>query len=156
MKDDRFIRYLEMYYKEHKTINDISSKFGVPISEILKLNSNLDYNNLMPGEIIKIPTDINENFIYYRIKEGDSLYKISSENNIDVDILAEINGLDLYDYLYPNQIIMIPKEGVKLYITKEGDTLRSISNATKTSLNTLVNANNNIYLLPEQLIIYRE
>ena len=24
MKDDRFVRYLEMYYKEHKTINNIS------------------------------------------------------------------------------------------------------------------------------------
>ena len=140
----------------NETINDISSKFGVPISEILRMNSNLDYNNLMPGQIIRIPTDVNENFVYYRIKKGDSLYKLSNENNIDVDMLAQINGLDLYDYLYPNQIIMIPKKGVKLYITKQGDTLSSISNETKTSLNSLVNDNNNIYLLPEQLILYRE
>ena len=140
----------------NETINDISSKFGVPISEILRMNSNLDYNNLMPGQTIRIPTDVNENFIYYRIKKGDSLYKLSNENNIDVDMLAQINGLDLYDYLYPNQIIMIPKSGVKLYITKQGDTLSSISNETNTSLNSLVNDNNNIYLLPEQLILYRE
>ena len=140
----------------NETINDVSSKFGVPISEILRMNSNLDYNNLMPGQTIRIPTDVNENFVYYRIKKGDSLYKLSNENNIDVDMLAQINGLDLYDYLYPNQIIMIPKSGVKLYITKQEDTLRSISNETNTSLNSLVNDNNNIYLLPEQLILYRE
>lgn len=140
----------------NETINDISSKFGVPISEIIRINGNLDYNNLMPGSSIKIPTGVNENFNYYRIKKGDSLYKIANENNIEVDMLAEINGLDVYDYLYPNQIIMVPKRGVKLYITKEGDTLNNVLSMTKSSLNSLVNDNKNMYLLPEQLIIYRE
>ena len=140
----------------NETISDISSKFGVPVSEIIKLNGNLDYNNLMPGNTLKIPTSINENFIYYRITKGDSLYKIASENNIDVDILAEINGLDVYDYLYPNQIIMIPKKDVQLYITKEGDTLNNVSNMTKNTIISLANNNSNIYLLPGQLIIYKE
>ena len=140
----------------NETISDISNKFGVPVSEIIKLNGNLDYNNLMPGNTLKIPTSINENFIYYRITKGDSLYKIASENNIDVDILAEINGLDVYDYLYPNQIIMIPKKDVQLYITKEGDTLNNVSNMTKNTIISLANNNSNIYLLPGQLIIYKE
>ena len=140
----------------NETINDISSKFGVPISEIIRINGNLDYNNLMPGSSIKIPTGVNENFNYYRIKKGDSLYKIANENNVEVDMLAEINGLDVYDYLYPNQIIMVPKRGVKLYITKEGDTLNNVLSMTKSSFNSLVNDNKNMYLLPEQLIIYRE
>ena len=140
----------------NETINDISSKFGVPISEIIRINGNLDYNNLMPGSSIKIPTGVNENFNYYIIKKGDSLYKIANENNVEVDMLAEINGLDVYDYLYPNQIIMVPKRGVKLYITKEGDTLNNVLSMTKSSLNSLVNNNKNMYLLPEQLIIYSE
>lgn len=140
----------------NETINDISSKFGVPVSEIIRINENLNYNNLMPGSSIKIPNNVNENFIYYRINKGDSLYRIASENNIDVDILAEINGLDIYDYLYPNQIIMIPKKGVKLYITKEGDTLSRVLNMTKSDIISLISNNKNMYLLPEQLIIYRE
>ena len=110
----------------NESINDISSKFGVPVTELIRINGSLNYNNLMPGMTIKIPAGVNENFTYYRIKKGDSLYKISNDNNIEVDMLAEINGLDVYDYLYPNQIIMIPKSGVKLYITKDGDTLNMV------------------------------
>lgn len=140
----------------NETINDISSKFGVPINEIIRINERLNYSNLMPGVRIKIPNDVNENFIYYKIKKGDSLYRIANENNIVVDMLAEINGLDLYDYLYPNQIIMIPRKGVKLYVTKEGDTLNSVLNMTKSNVISLINNNKNLYLLPEQLIIYRE
>lgn len=97
-----------------------------------------------------------EFFENYIIKEGDTLYKLSKDNNIDIDLLSEINGLASYDYLYPNQTLIIPKKDVKLYITKENDTLNTISSDKNISINNLIDSNKNIYLLPNQLLVYKE
>lgn len=138
------------------TVGDIAKKFGTSIQEIVKINSGLNFNNLIPGQVIKIPANISDAFSYYIVKKGDNLYKLANENDTDVNMLAQINGLNMYDFLHPGEQLMIPNKGVKLYITKEGDTLKSVSDKTKTNLNSLVAENANIYLLPEQLLIYRE
>ena len=64
MKDDRFIRYLEMYYKEHKTINDISRdtivifeetplKIGEFLASIRKQHKLYTENNSTRGSMSK-------------------------------------------------------------------------------------------------------
>lgn len=59
----------------------------------------------------------------YEIKKGDSLYKISKEFNVNTKLLAELNGLNMDDYIYPQQVLLIPKRDVSYYITKDGDTI---------------------------------
>ena len=59
------------------------------------------------------------------------------------------------DYIYPEQIIMIPKSNVSYYITKEGDTLELISNTFNVSQEKLINQNNTLYLQKEQMIFYK-
>ena len=70
-------------------------------------------------------------------------------------MLSMLNGLDNEDYIYPNQVIMIPKENVRIYITAEGDTLQNIIKVINADTNKFLMENNNLYLLPEQLIIYK-
>jgi len=94
-------------------------------------------------------------FDYYKVKQGDSLYQIARDNNIDFKILAEVNGLDLNDYIYPNQMIMIPKDNVRYYITSENDTLMDLSNKLGTNLNNILSQNDKILILPGQLIVFR-
>ena len=60
------------------------------------------------------------------------------------------------DYIYENQQIMVPKEGVDIYITKEGDTLREVSKGMNAKLNLLLYQNPNLYLQSDQIIIYKE
>ena len=50
---------------------------------------------------------------------------------------------------------MVPKEGVFVYITKEGDTLNLVSDQLGIPRENILLYNENIYLLPEQLIAYR-
>ena len=50
----------------------------------------------------------------YEIQKGDNLYQISKKYNVNTKLLAELNGLDLDDYIYPGQIIYIPKKNVVL------------------------------------------
>ena len=100
-----------------------------------------------------IPTNSNY-FDYYRALEGDTLYKIANNNNINPNVLAWLNGINITDYIYPNQILLVPKGGTTLYVTKVGDTLEEVVSKLNTDINTLVNQNSKIYLQPEQLIVF--
>lgn len=95
-------------------------------------------------------------YSYYVIQKGDTLYKIAKEFNMNPKLIAELNGLKIDDYIYPNQTLIIPKKGVQYYITKEGDTLNSVSNIFKVKQTDVVTQNETIYLLPEQMIFYKE
>lgn len=138
--------------EEFDTLDSIARKFGISTLDIIKEN-NLDSYSLTPGTVIRIPSSRDSAFIDYFVKKGDSLYSIAEKYNTDPTILAEINGLKLYDYIYPNQIIIVPKSNTKLYITKEGDTIRNLLDSGKVNLSDLEKYNKNIYLIPGQLII---
>ena len=75
---------------------------------------------------------------------------------IDVDTLVSINGISKYDYIYPNQTLLVPKNSVVTYVTKQGDTLTKVSRYFGATELAIINNNSNIYLQPEQLLIYRK
>ena len=100
-------------------------------------------------------TGSNNYFDYYQVIKGDTLYKIANDNNINPNLLAELNGINTSDYIYPNQVLLIPKAGSKLYITAIGDTLAEVAKGLDTDIETLVNQNRKIYLQPEQLLVYK-
>ncbi len=95
-------------------------------------------------------------YFIYEIKKGDSLYKISKEFNVNTKLLSELNGLNLDDYIYPGQMILVPKKDVSYYITKDGDTLKLVSNIFGVKEEDIVKDNETIYLLPEQMIYYKK
>ena len=93
---------------------------------------------------------------YYTVQKGDNLYKIAKIYNINENLLAELNGLNKADYIYPNQVIVVPKPGVNVYITKDGDTLMGVVKGIKANINVLLSENPNIFLQSDQIIIYKE
>ncbi len=141
--------------KQNEQLSDIAGKFGISVEDILKVN-NYNLTNLKPGDKINVPTRVNENFDSYVVKKGDTLYKIASIHNVDVNTLAEVNGIKTYDYLYPDQILIIPRSNVEIYVTQLGDTLDTVALKLGSSKETLIEENKTIYLLPEQLIVYRK
>ena len=97
----------------------------------------------------------NSYFTYYTIEAGDNLYEIAKKYNVNPKLLAAINGIKDNEYIYPNQELMIPKSGYSYYITAEGDTLSGGASAFKTSPEAMLNYNRTIYLLPEQILVYK-
>ena len=95
-------------------------------------------------------------YSYYIIKSGDTLYKIAREFDMNPKLIAELNGLKLDDYIYPNETLKIPKKGVQYYITKDDDTLKEVSKIFGKKEMDLVSQNETIYLLPQQMIFYKE
>ena len=91
----------------------------------------------------------------YEIKKGDTLYGISKKNNVNTKLLAELNGLNIDDYIYPGQVILIPLKNVSYYITKDGDTLKNVSKIFNVQEDDLVKQNKTIYLQEGQMIYFR-
>ena len=102
---------------------------------------------------LKIPTDETEYYEYYIINEGDTLYGISRKYNINPELLASINGLNMDDYIYTNQRLIIPKSNCSYYITAEGDTLKTVSDMFNINKDKLLAENKTIYLLPGQIMV---
>ena len=139
--------------EDNDTIDIISSKFNTSPEVIKQLNGYV--SNLVPGTSLVVPRVTSKYFDYYSVSKGDTLYKIANENNIDSDLLAQLNGINKNDYIYPNQTLLIPKAGSILYFTAIGDTLSEIAKGLNVSIDKLVSQNDNIYLQPEQLIVYK-
>lgn len=137
------------------TVESIASKYNITPYILYQLNGFNPNYILTPGNNIIVPKISSTYFDYYTIKKGDNLYKIAQKYDVDYNILALINGLEKEDYIYPNQVIAVPKNGVKYYIVKEQETLTDIARNLNTNIESVLNQNKDLYLLPEQLIIYK-
>jgi len=72
------------------TLYSIANEYGVSVQE-LKVANNLTSNILSLGQILNIPTEIDENI--YVVKSGDNLYAIANKYNTTVDDIKRKNGL---------------------------------------------------------------
>lgn len=145
------------YYriKSGDSLNSIAKKFDTTLDELQALNSTLFLDDLRVGMDIIVPKNQEEYFNVYTIEAGDSLYGIARKYNINPQLLASLNGLNMEDYIYPNQELLIPKSGYSYYITAEGDTLETVADMFKTSQDKILRENPTIYLLKAQIIVNR-
>ena len=144
--------YNKYLIKEGERIDYLANKFNTTIDKLMEINNIYDYRLFKAGREINVPSD-NDYFTTYTVNSGDSLYQIARRYNINPTLLAALNGLNMDDYIYPNQKIIIPKSGYSFYITKEGDTLELVGKKFNRNLKDLLELNKTIYLLPGQLMI---
>ena len=76
--------------KRGDNLYSISNKYGVSVSDIVKLN-NLKNNTLQIGQQLKIPST--NNVVTYIVKKGDNLYSIARRYNTTVDSIKKKNNL---------------------------------------------------------------
>jgi LysM repeat protein len=91
------------------TMQKISNQFGVQVASLMKANNKSSPRNLKVGEVLLIPqnraivassngnkksqnSDI-KNVINYRVKNGDTLWKIASRYDVSVTQIKKWNNL---------------------------------------------------------------
>lgn len=150
------------YYtvKRGDTLYSIAQKYNTTATDIKMLN-NLTTNNLTIGQQLKIPTSqVEEEFINYTVKLGDTLYSIARNYNLSVNDIIDYNNLGT-TVLVPNQILKLPINvpnipNQNIYIVKRGDTLYTIAqnyNTTVNQLKTLNNLTTNTLSIGQEIII---
>jgi len=96
----------------------------------------------------------------YVVKPGDTLYKIAQASGMGVEDLISANNLQS-SLIYPNQIIVIPKEVpsgavyFEEYIISDGDTIESIAEKMGVRIDLLTKYNDitKLMLVENQSII---
>lgn len=134
------------------TLESIARKNNTNIVTLQELNSSL--NNLAPGTNIIVPSNGQELYESYVVKQGDSMYAIARKYGIDLNDLLAINGIDNNDYIYPNQTIIIPKTNKTIYVTRPNDTFQEVIKRLQIDPETLLKQNEKIVLTPDQVLVY--
>ena len=134
------------------TIESIADMVGTTVDELNEING-FNGKEVIMGDLIIVPNKNNTMFTKYLIKNGDTLYMIAKNYNVNPKTLAILNGLDMDDYIYPNQEIIIPNDNIDIYITKNGDKMETLLSNFNTTLERLNMDNKNIFLQEDQIII---
>lgn len=141
--------------KEGDTIESIAKKFNTTLQVIYDLNIFRPISMIEVGKSIVVPNSDIQAFEYYTVKKGDTIYSIAERYNTTPEIFISLNGLKEGEYIYENEILLVPKQDVNIYLTKENDTLKQVVKKLDGNIDDIYMQNPNIYLLPGQLVIYK-
>ena len=96
--------------KKGDTLSKIASKYGMSYQELADYNYIKDPNKIYPGQIIKIPDNIQIKPTTYVVKKGDTLIKIAKKYGINWKVLYDKNK-DIIgknpNYIKPGMVLTI-------------------------------------------------
>ena len=141
---------------EGESLVDVAKKFNTTVKNIQDLNNIYDNSYIRQNMDLIVPSEGKDYFNYYKVEKGDTLYRIGREYNINPELLAALNGLNMDDYIYPDEQILIPKNGYSYYITAEGDTIDEVVKVFNTNIDKFMNENKTIYLMAGQLLVNKK
>ena len=150
--------------KSGDTLYGIARKYNTTVEEIMNLNY-FKNTNITPGDIIRIPEIYTKeeemympNYINYIVKRGDTLYSISNNYGVDVDLIIKDNGLttnnlevgqllrirsaeDIIEECFGEDYDISNNENYIIYVVKKGDTLYSIAKKNNTNVSDILSLN---------------
>lgn len=138
------------------TLEGIANSYGTTEGILKQLNGIMNNYEVSQGSQIVVPVSKSQPYQYYTVKKGDNIEAIARRYGVDYMMLLQLNGLDEGDYIYPNQTIMLPKEGIGIYMTVNDDTIADVVRKLGITVTELLKENENVYLRPEQMLVYRE
>ena len=170
--------------KKGETLWSIAQEFNLSVNLILATNNFANPELISIGQQIEIPStknttpetniitqpvideknnNMNNNIsqpentesIVYTVKAGDSLWKISREYGVSVEVIIDVNNLRDKDSLSLGQKLEIPGVGggipdpnqkqepiIIVYTVVKGDTLWEISQRYDVNMSTIISTNN--------------
>ena len=138
------------------TLASIAKKYNTSVKILQDINNLYYVDDLRQDMELIVPKETQEYFNYYVVEKGDNLYAIARKYNINPELLANLNGLNMNDYIYPNQTILIPKSNYSYYITAEGDTMDEVIKVFNSNKDKFLNDNKTIYLMAGQLLVNKK
>ena len=84
--------------KSGETLDSVAKMFNTNIETLKDINNIYFEDQVRQGMDIIVPKNKEQYFNYYVIESGDNLYGIARRYNINPELLASMNGLDMDDY----------------------------------------------------------
>lgn len=174
------------YYGDYRNLENINSAWntfiGVQYTDqgiVSGINGYVDRDlfseNVFLDDTSEIPQTENPNgnynteTVYYTVQKGDTLGQIASRFGTTAQEIADINGIQNINLIYPGETLRINSNtnisgsgsnstGKTYYTIKRGDTLGGIARRYGVSVQNLINWNNiknpNLIFPGQKLILY--
>ena len=97
------LNHISYLVREGDTAGRIAEKFGVSISTISALNSDINIDLIYPGQKISVLAD----FVEHRVVPGDTLYEVSRIHGTTVEMIQLFSGINS-EFLKIGQVLNIP------------------------------------------------
>ena len=146
------IQIINYVVQKGDTLSGIALKYGTTVREIASLNKIKNINLIYPGQVLEIIIKSNSSQkplqkIIYKIKKGDSLWKISNKYGVTIQELVKWNNIKNPNLIYAENNLVIYVNGSNTsipgqYVVKKGDTLSKISLKYGVTIKRLVSLNN--------------
>jgi membrane-bound lytic murein transglycosylase D len=137
---------------------------GDPDYQTTRTTADLSHGRIVGPEIqnpksssYSYPAAEDELYLTYRVRKGDSLYRISRNFGVSIKEIQEFNEVSRGNVIKPGQKLLIPRDGVKLaenpsdkhvrksaklvHIVRHGETLYGLSRSYGVSINDLMSWN---------------
>ena len=167
-KNSNQINWISHIVQSGDSLWSLSSKYDTEVRIIKKINYlNNDLLSINDTLLIPLSKSKSNNFIPYEmyiVSEGDTLWSIAKEYNIEIRDLSRMNSIDENSYLQLGQQLSIGNKNIHrnmeskkrtiLYSVKQGDNLFKISELFDVSIRSIeeINNFNNATLMPGQII----
>ena len=167
-RETKAINWISHVVEEGDNLWSLASKYETEVKIIKEINY-LRSDLLSIGDTLLIPLGKTKsnNFIPYEmhiVSEGDTLWSIAEEYNLEIRDLTSMNSIDQDDFLQLGQQLTIGNKNIHrnieskkrtiLYSVKQGDNLYKISELFDVSIKSIEEVNNfkNPILMPGQII----
>jgi membrane-bound lytic murein transglycosylase D len=167
-RETKAINWISHVVEEGDNLWSLASKYETEVKIIKEINY-LRSDLLSIGDTLLVPLGKTKsnNFIPYEmhiVSEGDTLWSIAAEYNLDIRDLTSMNSINQDDYLQLGQQLTIGNKNIHrnieskkrtiLYSVKQGDNLYKISELFDVSIKSIEEINNfkNPILMPGQII----
>ena len=167
-KNSNQINWISHEVQSGDSLWSLASKYDTEVKVIKKINYlNNDLLSINDTLLIPLSKSKSNNFIPYEmyiVSEGDTLWSIAKEYNIEIRDLSRMNSIDENSYLQLGQQLSIGNKNIHrnmeskkrtiLYSVKQGDNLFKISELFDVSIRSIeeINNFNNTTLMPGQII----
>lgn len=159
-------KWVEITVAPGEVLSKIAEKYGISAKEIMRINGIADQNKIRQGEVLIIPTSVENieatlayldnskheeierkkqaatvKLIEYLVKDGDTLWSIANAFDLDINSLFGCNKLPASNVLKVGATIVIPNQDGILYTVKSGQTVEKIAKEYGIYPEAIVSAN---------------
>ena len=102
---EQFIRYT---VRRGDTLYRLAQQFNTTVQAITQLNVLADPNRIYVGQILKIPAQRADDYLFYMVRRGDTLSALAQRYHTTVYQLVRLNDIVNADHIYVGQVLRIP------------------------------------------------
>jgi murein DD-endopeptidase MepM/ murein hydrolase activator NlpD len=94
-------------------LSAVALRLGVPVGDLAAANGIDDPDHVVSGHVLKVPSP-HGSVTEYLVRDGDTLWDISSSVGVPIGQLAAANGLEDPDWVPAGRVLTVPRGGTTL------------------------------------------